>query len=117
MPVKPENRHRYPPDWREKVEACKQRTIAANGKDCCEGSPAYPDCRAENGKPHPVTGGKVVLTTAHVHDHAPENCSLDNLARWCNRCHLTHDVKHHAQTAYATRKARSNTPDLFADPS
>jgi hypothetical protein len=30
----------------------------------CEGTPMHPDCRAENGKPHPVTGSKVVLTIA-----------------------------------------------------
>lgn len=112
MPVKPENRHRYPADWPEKVEACRQRTIAANGRDCCEGSPAYPDCRAENGQPHPRTGSKVVLTTAHL-DHVPENADPANLRRWCQLCHLTYDARHHAQTAYATRRAYAGTPDLF----
>jgi hypothetical protein len=34
----------------------------------CEGSPLYPDCRAVNGQPHPVTGSRVVLTTAHWPD-------------------------------------------------
>lgn len=49
MPVKPENRNRYPANWSELVEACKQRTIQANGMDCCEGSPDFPDCRRPNG--------------------------------------------------------------------
>jgi hypothetical protein len=114
MPVKPENRHRYPANWKELVELCKQRTIADNGRDCCEGSPLFPDCRAENYQPHPDTGGRVVLTTAHV-NHVVEDCSPDNLRRWCNRCHLSHDAQHHAQTAYATRKARANTNDLFGE--
>lgn len=114
MPVKPENKHRYPPNWREHVDLCKQRTIATNGMDCCEGSPLFPNCRAENYKPHPATGGRVVLTTAHV-NHQVEDCGPENLRRWCNRCHLAHDADQHAETAYATRKARANTPDLFGE--
>ncbi len=50
-------------------------------------------CGAENGKPHPVTGGKVVLTAAHVFDHRPEAASLLNLAALCQKCHNAHDAK------------------------
>ncbi|AKU43496.1 hypothetical protein CPT_Sansa92 [Caulobacter phage Sansa] len=61
----------------------------------CEGSPAYPDCRAENGKPHPVTGSIVVLTTAHL-NHQPEDNGVPgdrpNLKSWCQRCHNTYDA-------------------------
>jgi hypothetical protein len=49
----------YPPNWTEIREAVRQRA-----GDRCEGSPNYPDCRAINGWPHPVTGTKVVCTTA-----------------------------------------------------
>ena len=59
MPIKPENKGRYPKDWKQTVEKVRQRS-----GDCCEGSPAYPDCRAENAKPHPATGSTVVLTVA-----------------------------------------------------
>lgn len=112
MPVKAENKHRYPQNWPEIVEGARQRTIAVNGKDCCEGSPAFPDCRAENYKPHPDTGSTVVLTTAHV-DHQPEHNDPSNIRRWCNRCHLFHDRDHHAETAYMTRRSYANTLDLF----
>ena len=71
--------------------------------DRCEGSPAYPDCRAKNREPHPVTGSQVVLTVGHL-DHTPENCDEDNLMHWCQRCHLTYDSHKHAQTAYRTRR-------------
>lgn len=50
-------------------------------------------CGAENGKPHPVTGSKVVLTTAHVYDHRPEAANLLNLAALCQKCHNAHDAK------------------------
>lgn len=107
MPIKPENRARYPLDWPAIVERVRQRSGNA-----CEGSPAFPDCRAPNGARHPVTGSRAVLTTGHL-DHTPENCELANLRHWCQRCHLVYDAKHHAQTAYATRKAAAGTGELF----
>lgn len=107
MPIKPENRSRYPADWRQIVAQVRERS-----GDRCEGSPAFPECRAVNGEPHPETGSRVVLTTAHL-DHVPENVDMGNLRHWCQRCHLVYDAKHHAQTAYATRKARAGTAELF----
>lgn len=107
MPIKPENRARYPKDWKQIVERVRERS-----GDCCEGSPSFPDCRAPSGIAHPQTGSKVVLTTAHL-DHTPENCELINLRHWCQRCHLVYDAGHHAQTAAATRRERANTQELF----
>ena len=109
MPISPENAKRYPANWQEIVELVRERS-----GDCCEGSPAYMDCRAANGKPHPITGSQVVLTTGHL-DHMPENCSIEdlsNLKHWCQRCHLTYDAKHHAQTAYMTRRCKG-TEEMF----
>lgn len=107
MPIKPENRARYPKNWRHIVEQVRKRS-----GDRCEGSPDFPDCRAENGQPHPETGSKVVLTTAHL-DHTPEHCDLSNLRHWCQRCHLNYDKEHHAQTMRASRRARLALGDLF----
>lgn len=107
MPIKHENKKRYPVNWPEIRIDVRNRS-----GDRCEGSPAYPECKAVNGKPHPVTGSTVVLTVAHL-DHTPENCDLDNLKHWCQRCHLTYDAKHHAQTAAATRKEGKAVGDLF----
>lgn len=108
MPIKPENRARYPKEWKAIVAQVRERS-----GDKCEGSPAFPDCRAPNGEPHPVTGSRVVLTTGHM-NHEPEDCRMENLRHWCQRCHLVYDREHHAQTAYATRKSGANTQELFA---
>lgn len=107
MPIRPENRKRYPADW--PAISARIREQAGN---CCEGSPDYPDCRAANGQPHPDTGSRVVLTVAHL-DHTPENSSDDNLRAMCQRCHLHYDRHHHAQTRYATRREGLAVSDLF----
>lgn len=82
MPIRPENRARYPKDW--KIRSHFVRFV--RGKGFCEW------CGAEHGQPHPVTGSKVVLTCAHVYDHRPEAASLLNLAGLCQLCHNTHDA-------------------------
>ena len=107
MPIRPENRDRYPKDWKEIAANIRER--AGNR---CEGSTDFPGCRATNGQSHPETGSRVVLTVAHM-DHTPEHCSPANLRAMCQRCHLNYDKHHHAQTAYRTRKAAAQTADLF----
>lgn len=107
MPIRPENKKRYPKNWKQISLDARER--AGNR---CEGSPDFQDCRAVNGKPHPETGSKVFLTVAHL-DHTPEHCEPENLKAWCQRCHLNYDKEHHARTAYATRKARASTVDMF----
>ena len=59
---------------------------------------------AVHGRPHPLTGKTVRLTTAHL-DHTHENVDPGNLRAYCERCHLTYDAEHHAQTAARTRAA------------
>ena len=88
MPVKPENRKRYPKDWKRFAQLMKS---AAGFR--CQASPTFPDCKAVHGFPHPVTGAIVVLTVAHL-DHQPENNSGDNLRVWCQRCHNVYDREH-----------------------
>lgn len=110
MPIKPENAKRYPANWRE----IRERILARAGY-CCEGSPAFPDCRKHNGDYIDATGvsfSRVVLTIAHL-DHTPEHCDDDNLRAWCQRCHLTYDAKHHAQSAYATKRKEKAVGDMF----
>lgn len=109
MPISKANAARYPANWRELRAAVLDR--AGN---CCEGSPAYPDCRARNGEPHPVTGSIVVLTTAHLDHDELETTDISRLRAWCNRCHCTYDAKHHAQNARQTRHARKAIGELFA---
>lgn len=54
----------------------------------------------------------IVLTVAHL-NHQPEDCRPENLAAMCQRHHLAYDAAHHLQTAYATRKAKAGTMELF----
>jgi 5-methylcytosine-specific restriction endonuclease McrA len=100
MPIKKENVKRYPADWKS-IRAA----ILARAQYRCEGSPAYPECRAANGEPHPVTGSTVVLTIGHL-DHTPEHNEPANLRAWCQRCHCTYDSAHHAETAAETRRKK-----------
>lgn len=102
MPISPEKRKLYPKNWK----ALSRHIRYERAGNRCEGSPKYPDCRAENGQPHPVTGSKVVLTVAHL-DHNPQNNDLSNLRAMCQRCHLTYDAQHHSENARATRRKKA----------
>lgn len=93
MPIRPENRGRYPADWK-----LRRKLILQRAGNRCEW------CAARNHEPHPDTGSRVVLTIAHVHDHRPEAASLLNLAALCQRCHLNHDRQHHRETFRRNRE-------------
>ena len=90
MPIKPENKSRYPKNWKEIRQRILQR---ANNR--CE------FCGVENHtyRYNPKTGkdAYIVLTIAHL-DHTPENCSDDNLKALCQRCHNQYDAEHRKQT-------------------
>lgn len=98
----------YPKDWKE----IRARILDRSGNRC-EGSPKFPDCRAENGKPHPVTGSKVVLTIGHLnHDASNWDVKDDDLRAWCNRCHLTYDARSHAANRKYGRNHKKNQNKL-----
>lgn len=101
MPIRPENRARYPAEW-----PAIRAAILLRARGACEGSPAYPDCRARDRRPHPVTGSLVVLTIAHL-DHRPENSDPENLRAWCQRCHNTYDAPHRQANRAARRRRRN----------
>ena len=92
--IMPVDYKEYHPKWKLIVRLIRNRTINKHGVDCCEGSPKYPNCRAVNKEPHPITGSKVILTTAHI-DQNKDNNRFSNLRRLCQRCHLTHDKEQH----------------------
>ena len=99
MPIKPENKSRYPKNWKE---IRQQILLRANNK--CEFCGIENYLKREN-------GAVVVLTIAHL-DHQPENCNPDNLRALCQRCHLSYDAKHHAQTAQQTRAMKKDPNKL-----
>jgi len=97
----PMDKSKYPDDWDEISRHI--RFERAGGR--CEGSPAWSECRARHGLPHPVTGSIVVLTTSHL-DHDTSNNNPANLRAMCQRCHLTHDAELHASNAAKTRRRK-----------
>lgn len=107
MPIRPENRARYPKDW-----PAISRRVRDRAGNRCEGSPAFPDCRAANGEPHPETGSRVVLTVGHL-DHQPENCDDANLKAWCQRCHNVYDMDMRRAGIRRRARAMCATGDLL----
>lgn len=104
MPIRPEMKSAYPPDW--PAISRRIRFERAGGK--CE----WPGCEARHGEPHPVTGSKVVLTTAHL-NHDPADCRDSNLASWCQLHHNAYDAAN--RRAGIRERARMNAAvsDLF----
>lgn len=90
----------YPPNWGELRFA-----VLLRAHNMCEGSPAYPNCRAEDRNRHPVTGSRVILTVAHL-DRDPKNNESGNLRVMCQRCHLTYDASANAFKASITKRLR-----------
>jgi 5-methylcytosine-specific restriction endonuclease McrA len=128
MPIKPENRPRYPADWAQirkrilqraghRCERCKapdrERIARGAGKDA--GTYMTADAElydAETGEllaeqyrhsdyqvDHMVT---IVLTIAHL-DQVPEHNDDTNLAALCQRCHLQHDREPSQPKRWLTR--------------
>lgn len=102
MPIRPENKKLYPPDW--KKISLRIRFERARGECECTGQCGthHGHCGATNYEPNPRTGSRVVLTVMHL-DHDPTNCTDDNLMAGCQSCHLAYDAAHHRQTALRTR--------------
>lgn len=105
MPIRPENKNRYPKDWA--AISRRIRYERAGGRCECRGECGrghHGRCPNEEGGVDYSSGKKVVLTTAHL-NHTPEDCSDENLRCMCAACHLHYDKDHHAQTRLLTRLA------------
>lgn len=146
MPIKPENRHRYPADW----QVIRERILQRAGHRC-----EHPGCAArnysvgwwvlesewrwhaawgQNDNPRTYADARqvaaeidhershegpkpiVIVLTIAHLDHQPENCDEDNLRALCQRHHLAHDHAHHQANAAATRRAGKAIGDLFEVP-
>lgn len=109
MPIRPENRARYPKDWSSViVPRIRQRS----GNRCEFTLENGERCSAVNGEPHPITGSKVVLTVAHL-DHIPENCGDENLLHACQRCHNRYDAPMRRRGIFERARAVKADGDLF----
>lgn len=118
MPIKPENRARYPKNWKEISLRIRERS---GGRCECSGECGLHRttggprrCEERHGLAAKWANGKVILTVAHL-DHMPENCEPENLKAMCQRCHLRYDIDHHKKTARATRERKSPQMRLFQE--
>lgn len=139
MPIKPENKDRYPKNWKEIRErilerakhACEQCGVLnhmygyrrTDGLFLMTGfneklAMVWPSLHEFIPLPPWAKEIEIILTIAHL-DHTPENCGDDNLKALCQRCHLRYDIKHHMGTARATRHKRKledyDGKDLFTE--
>lgn len=144
MPIRPENKARYPKDWpaisrriRERAgnrcEECGVANYALGGRRN-DGAWMAAQPTGDNGLkltwPQPgewswcgngEAEGKaklrivrIVLTVAHL-DHQPENCADENLRAWCQRCHNKYDAAMRRQGIKERAKATMAVGDLFGD--
>ena len=142
MPIKPENKKRYPANWKQiraeilrragnRCERCNVRQYGVGhwtdeGFHYVRGNAywdqfMYTTSHAEAREAADDVNGfgdreapviVIVLTIAHL-DHTPENCDPSNLQALCQRCHLRHDARHHAANSAKTRRARKMNGELF----
>lgn len=125
MPIKPENRARYPANWtaiRQRIleratHRCEQCGVKNHAFGYRNAHGRFVDCgdayEAESMAAfHGARALQIVLTIAHL-DHTPEHCEDDNLRALCQRCHLHYDAHHHAHNAFFTRRARKRNLELF----
>ena len=121
MPIKPENKKRYPANWKEislhirtnraknKCEFCKIRNYDII-KRLDDGEYRHPSqCEWDTVNDYLNNGysmlqalklmglTKIVLTVAHL-DHNPSNCDYSNLRALCQYCHNKYDRKHRNET-------------------
>lgn len=139
MPIRPENRARYPSDWKlrsrfvrlfrakGKCEWCgvEQYSLVERGvgRQVTAAYPSHAEARQAMADMYatrygvegeaPCPWSIVVLTTAHVFDDRPEASGLLNLAALCQRCHNNHDAKARRQGIKDRREAESGQGRIF----
>ena len=98
MPIRPENKARYPKNWKTEIRP----SILERANNRCEFCGRQNHTWFFNEKTKKTV--RVVLTVAHL-DHQPENCDPSNLRALCQRCHNQYDAAHRAETR---RKIKEN---------
>lgn len=126
MPIRPENKERYPANWNEiskriRFERARNRCECTGecGDDHTNesynieyGRKPNPRCSAFNYSPHPITGSNVILTVAHL-NHEIEDCSDKNLKAMCQRCHNKMDAPMRRKGIKARARANNAIGELL----
>lgn len=129
MPIRPENKGRYPANWL----AIRKRILnrSAHRIEPEEGCVPWPRCELCNVPDRmwiertgpgiddwalcmPSDGPLVILTIAHLSEEI-EDCSDENLRAWCQRCHNRYDAPRRAAGIKARRRAECAAGDLFCE--
>ncbi len=98
MPIKPENKNRYPKNWKEISEYIRFGRAKNKCEVCGAVNYSYVNrltremCLSDE---HDAI--RIILTVAHL-DHTPENCEYSNLKAMCQKCHNNHDIPHRKET-------------------
>lgn len=118
MPIKPENKHLYPDNWKTEIRP----SILERANNCCEfcGVQNYSfrykfdhdEILPPNSNVSLKQYSKIVLTIAHL-DHNPTNNHPDNLKALCQKCHLNYDKEQHMYNSALTRRKKLPTKDMF----
>lgn len=123
MPIRPENKKRYPANWKQiradiltraknKCEFCgvKNKSFIIYEDNfpidrilpmdwnypIIDKMPKEWDATFEDGSTFHYRKAQVVLTIAHL-DQTPENCDYNNLRALCQKCHNTLDAPFRAE--------------------
>jgi len=126
MPINPENRSKYPADWKqirarilERAEHRCEQCRAVNHQVVIRHTYSYMDAEgyvfdSVTGEPRGMSRDsdypgqrmtKIILTIAHLDGQLIDH-SDGNLKALCQRCHLALDHSQHIASARATRAAR-----------
>jgi hypothetical protein len=132
MPIKRENKDRYPADWSTRIRPAILERTGNRCEECgvenysvgwrrTDGSfvlatvqPSSEDARRwieTHQIAHPPKLIIIILTIAHL-DHTPENNDPANLRAWCQRCHNRYDQRHRQANAAKTRRAKQRQQSL-----
>jgi hypothetical protein len=97
------------PTSRQKAEFLRQLALERAGH-ACEGSPAYPHCRARADRAHPETDKPVTLL---VINFEPGVETLGNKRVMCNRCVLAYDFPLHCTQGWRQRRKAMGNLEMF----
>jgi hypothetical protein len=141
VPIRPENKLRYPPDWpaisaairqraRNVCEDCKVPNYELGGRleggHWCKAQPTgtcakglswpqpgeYSWCDGKHGAAVMLRIVRIVLTVAHL-NHQPEDCRPENLKCLCQRCHNRLDASERRRGMRARAHAAAAVGDFF----
>jgi len=122
MPIRPENKARYPKNWKTDVVP-RIRARSGNRCECTgqcgvqhtgrNGSEIADRCGKWNYMPiDDIEGPMVVLTVMHL-NHMPEDCRDENLLHACQGCHNRYDAPVRRAGIQARARAVKAVGDLF----